>query len=291
MTAKLHDDDDTIKVFGPINRQEDKGQSIRCFFLAASPVTAKPQEALGFFLFFSLTSWQTIEIMLTFRWFTPLSNSHFANGGFFRSPRWRCRRIGLVVERRLSTNSRSLALAQVFTWTSYAAQVESYPSDIMTLSSVHGLSLEDCRTDGVTVIARDYMVDHDYRALGRDQRASGHGYFTRTGIRSDAFAWSFMCHAFSLALPLLRPDHVLSVWHNECNSDLLAPRWTRRFICPYVLSVFPMRPVLHERNAAGDVSVDGNVLACFRFTSIWNLLANFILLITIFVSYNCYLPS
>lgn len=116
-----------------------------------------------------------------------------------------------MVERRISTNSRSLALAQVFTWTSYAAQVESYPSDIMTLSSVHGLSLEDCRTDGVTVIARDYMVDHDYRALGRDQRASGHGYFTRTGIRSDALAWSFMCHAFSLALPLLRSDHVLSV--------------------------------------------------------------------------------
>lgn len=63
---------------------------------------------------------------------------------------------------------RASRRAQVFTWTSYAAQVESYPSDIMTLSSARGLSPVAAGTargpGGVTVIVRDYMVDRDYRA-------------------------------------------------------------------------------------------------------------------------------
>lgn len=39
-----------------------------------------------------------------------------------------------------STNSTSLALLQVFAWAG-CAQVESHPSDVMTLSSARGLSL------------------------------------------------------------------------------------------------------------------------------------------------------
>lgn len=58
----------------------------------------------------------------------------------------------------------------------------------MTLSQAWTflLTTSPQRTGGATVIAHDYMVDRDYRVLGKDQEArpfSAMDYFARTAKR------------------------------------------------------------------------------------------------------------
>lgn len=157
MTAKLlHEDDDTIRVFGPINRQGDNGQ-IRSLSLVSS-----------------------IEIMLTFRWFTTPGSEDSTSKVV--SPVGRIR--GVWPAHRC------------FTWTSYAAQVESFiPFDVvMTLSEPpfsfllsRGIIVRGCSVRGFTT---------EYRR--------GIRYFTER--RGGGRRRPFVLHA----LPRYRPPRALT---------------------------------------------------------------------------------
>lgn len=100
-----------------------------------------------------------------------------------------------------STNSTSLALLQVFAWAS-CAQVESHPSDVMTLSSARGLSLSRrlCHGEPVMCVCvcmlRDYMLGRDYHTLERDRWASSHknGHFTRVDIDGETRSRVVLSH-------------------------------------------------------------------------------------------------